>query len=85
MTKLGYTPRGECLDAPIPGTPGRFYFSKTSDGIRTHQVHVCQIGHWDAEDKLNFRDYLRAHPDVVTAYSDIKDRGAQENRSDIVG
>src|ERR1700676_2006141 len=28
MEALGYRARAECLDAPIPGTPGRFYFSK---------------------------------------------------------
>src|ERR1700730_1274576 len=44
MQQLGYGPRGECLDNPIPGTPGRFYFSKDTDWVRTHQVHVCQEG-----------------------------------------
>src|ERR1700692_2868756 len=27
MQSCGYECRGECLDAPIPGTSGRFYFS----------------------------------------------------------
>jgi GrpB-like predicted nucleotidyltransferase (UPF0157 family) len=45
MTQLGYRVRGECLDAPVPGTPGRFYFSKDTEGARTHHVHVCAEGH----------------------------------------
>ena len=42
MEGLGYRVRGECLDAIIPGTPGRFYFSKDTNGVRSHHVHgVC--------------------------------------------
>jgi GrpB-like predicted nucleotidyltransferase (UPF0157 family) len=85
MQQLGYRPRGECLDNPIPGTPGRFYFSKDTNGVRTHQVHVCQEGHADIEDKLAFRDYLRAHREEAQAYSSLKERLAAEHRHDIVG
>jgi hypothetical protein len=38
MNSLGYRVRGECLAAEIPGTPGRFYFSKDHGDVRTHQV-----------------------------------------------
>ena len=85
LQQLGYQPRGECLDNPIPGTPGRFYFSKDTHGVRSHQVHVCQEGHADIEDKLAFRDYLRAHREEAQAYSRVKDRLAAEHRHDIVG
>jgi len=85
MQQLGYRPRGECLDNPIPGTPGRFYFSKDINGVRTHQVHVCQEGHADIENKLAFRDYLRAHREEAQAYSSLKERLAAEHRHDIVG
>jgi GrpB-like predicted nucleotidyltransferase (UPF0157 family) len=85
MQQRGYRPRGECLDNPIPGTPGRFYFSKDTHGVRTHQVHVCQEGHADIEDKLAFRDYLRAHREEAQAYSRMKERLAAEHRYDIVG
>ena len=84
MRQLGYRPRGECLDNPIPGTPGRFYFSKDTEGMRTHQVHVCQEGHADIVDKLAFRDYLRAHREEAQAYSRLKERLAAEHRHDIV-
>ena len=62
MEALGYRVRGECLDAEVPGTPGRFYFSKDQDGRRTHHTHACAVGHVEIADKLAFRDYLRAHP-----------------------
>lgn len=85
MVQLGYRPRGECLDNPIPGTPGRFYFCKDTDGVRTHQVHVCQEGHFDIEDKLAFRDYMRTHPHEAQEYSRLKESLAVDNRSDSVG
>ena len=85
MQQLGYRPRGECLDNPIPGTPGRFYFSKDTEGVRTQQVHVCQKGHADIGDKLAFRDYLRAHREEAEEYSRLKERLAAEHRHDIVG
>src|SRR5437588_12891097 len=50
MEALGYRVRGECLDAIVPGTPGRFYFTKDTGGVRTHHVHVCALGHPDVRD-----------------------------------
>ena len=85
METLGYRARGECLDAPIPGTPGRFYFSKDTNGVRSHQVHVCAKGHREIVDKLAFRDYLCAHECVAAAYGDLKQRVAADHRFDIVG
>jgi len=85
MEQLGYRVRGECLDAEVPGTPGRFYFSKDTDGVRSHQVHVCAVGHPEVADKLAFRDYLRAHPDRAAAYGSPKQRLAVLNRHDIIG
>jgi len=43
MEGLGYRVRGECLDAVIPGTPGRFYFSKDNDGVRTYHVRTPSL------------------------------------------
>lgn len=85
MEALGYRPRGECLDATVPGTPGRFYFSKDRDGTRTHQVHVCAEGHPEIADKLAFRDYLRAHPFEAAAYGQLKQRLARGHREDNIG
>ena len=85
MQELGYRVRGECLDAEVPGTPGRFYFSKDSFGKRTHHVHACADGHPEVRDKLAFRDYLRSHPQVAMQYGVIKQKLAIEHRHDNVG
>ena len=85
MEELGYRVRGECLDAEIPGTPGRFYFSKDTSGTRTHHVHVCALGHPEIADKLAFRDYLRANPERAGEYGMLKQRLAAEHRRDNVG
>jgi GrpB-like predicted nucleotidyltransferase (UPF0157 family) len=84
MQELGYRVRGECLDAQVPGTPGRFYFSKDSFGTRTHHVHACALGHSEIRDKLAFRDYLCSHPQVAAQYGAIKQRLAIEHRHDNV-
>jgi GrpB-like predicted nucleotidyltransferase (UPF0157 family) len=82
MIDLGYRPRGECLDAF--GTPGRFYFSKDTAGVRTHQVHVMQSGHFDIRQKLVLRDYLRAHKHEAEAYGQMKMQLADGNTRGIV-
>ncbi|MAF10142.1 hypothetical protein CMK11_06785 [Candidatus Poribacteria bacterium] len=81
MIALGYRPRGEGKD-PFR-TPGRFYFNKPHCNIHTHHAHVMQAGHLDIEAKLNFRDYLRAHPEEARAYSDLKARLTAENTQGI--
>lgn len=85
MEDVGYRVRGECLDAPVPGTPGRFYFSKETKGVRSHHVHVYAKGHWDILDKLAFRDYLRAHSSKAAAYGELKRRIAAQYRFDNIG
>ena len=85
MEDVGYRVRGECLDAPIPGTPGRFYFTKETNGVRSHHVHVCAKGHSEIFDKLAFRDYLRAHSSRAAAYGELKRRIAAEYRLDNIG
>src|SRR5256714_1742083 len=85
MRGLGYRVRGECLDAEVPGTPGRFYFSKEQDGKRTHHTHVCAAGHVEIVDKLAFRDYLRAHPCRAAEYGALKQDLARRYRRDNIG
>ena len=85
MQDVGYRVRGECLDAPVPGTPGRFYFSKETNGVRSHHVHACAKGHRESFDKLAFRDYLRAHRDKAAAYGELKRRIAAQYSFDNIG
>lgn len=72
MKALGYRVRGECLEAEVPGTPGRFYHSKDSASVRTHHVHVCATGHPQVPDLIALRDYLRAHPTRAHDYGSLK-------------
>jgi GrpB-like predicted nucleotidyltransferase (UPF0157 family) len=85
MEGLGYHIRGECLDAEVPGTPGRFYFSKDTAGVRTHHVHACAATHPQVPDLLAFRDYLRSHPERAAEYGALKRALARRHRHDNIG
>lgn len=85
MEALGYRVRGECLEAEVPGTAGRFYFSKPAAGTRTHHVHVCAAGHPEVADMLAFPDYLRAHPARAAEYGTLKQSLAPTYRHDNIG
>ncbi len=67
---LGYRVRGELVTQG--GTPGRFYYSKDVNYVRTHKMHVCQIGHPEIMAKLLFVRYLNDHPEAAAAYADLK-------------
>lgn len=59
MINLGYRPRGECLDQG--GIPGKYYYSKDADNVRTHKVHICRKGHKEIMRMLLFVKYLNEH------------------------
>ena len=65
---LGYKAKGE------NGIPGRRYFSKDTDGIRTHHLHIFQIDNPDAKKLIDLRDYLITHPEDADIYSELKER-----------
>lgn len=55
------------------GIAGRRYFRKfDAAGRRTHHLHVFAVGSPHIARHLAFRDYLRAHPRIAAAYSDLK-------------
>jgi len=66
MQVLGYEHRGEA------GIPGRQFFRKDTGGIRSHHVHIFPEGHPSIAAHINFRDYLRAHPEHAQAYAQLK-------------
>jgi GrpB-like predicted nucleotidyltransferase (UPF0157 family)/uncharacterized protein (DUF952 family) len=68
LVKLGYTPRGE------NGIPLRRYFTKERNGVRAYQLHIFQSGNAEIVRHLNFRDYLRAHPNEAKAYEALKEK-----------
>ena len=85
MEALGYICRGECLDATVPGTPGRFYYVRKDGVVHLVHVHVCETGHLDIEKLLSFRDYLRSHPELATRYGNLKMKLAGKFAYDNVG
>lgn len=67
METIGYEAMGEF------GIPFRRYFRKDNDaGVRTHHVHVFEQGNEQISRHLGFRDFMNAHPDWATRYSDLK-------------
>ena len=77
LEELGYQAKGE------RGIPGRRFFSKDTDGTRSHHLHVFEQGHPEIERHLRFRDYLRNHPEAARQYQELKEKLAQRfpNRS----
>ncbi|MEZ4590863.1 MAG: GrpB family protein [Chloroflexota bacterium] len=72
MAQLGYLSKGE------NGIPGRHYFRRGSDEYHTHHVHVFAQNHPEIARHLNFRDYLRTHPQEAAAYSQLKAQLAEQ-------
>jgi len=79
MASQGYIHKGEY------GIPGRRYFRKGSDLHHTHHIHVFQTGHADVARHLLFRDYMRAQPDQVQAYSHLKVELSETFKDDTAG
>lgn len=66
MEAIGYKVLGEYV------TSGARLFVKEEDNIRLVNLHVFQKVHPHAREMLQLRDWLRAHPDDVKEYSDLK-------------
>lgn len=76
MESLGYEAKGEY------GIAFRRYFQK-SMGIVTH-VHVYQEGDPEINRYLNFRDWMRSHPDESESYAKLKVELAKKFPHDIL-
>jgi GrpB-like predicted nucleotidyltransferase (UPF0157 family) len=72
MIALGYEPMGEF------GLPGRRYFRRLEQGVRTHHVHVYAQDDPDMARHLDFVAYLRGHPQDAARYGVLKRRLAAE-------
>ena len=77
MIALGYEPKGE------NHIPGRRYFCKGGDEHRTHHVHTYEASNPEVKRHLDFRDYLRALPQVAEQYATLKLKLAQQFPHDI--
>jgi GrpB-like predicted nucleotidyltransferase (UPF0157 family) len=73
MENLGYEGLGEF------GIVGRRYFRKnSSSGTRTHHIHAFQVGNFEIDRHLAFRDYMIVHSEAAQAYSELKQRLAKQ-------
>ena len=60
-----------------------WFIKRNSSGTRTHHVHMVE-NHFEHWDRLLFRDYLIAHPEVAREYEDLKFALARDYRNDRV-
>lgn len=76
VESLGYVWRGEF------GIPGRRYCILEKQRRRLFHVHCHQTSHPGIAETLNFRDYLRVHPDEARAYEAQKRLAAAAHPAD---
>ncbi len=77
MIAAGYQVWGEY------GLPGRRYFNKDANGMRTHNVHVYAFDHPEVTRHLAFCAYLRAHPAACAEYVAVKRLAYAQHPADI--
>jgi GrpB-like predicted nucleotidyltransferase (UPF0157 family) len=68
LARLGYEYRPE-FETSIPD---RRFFRRIETNVRTHHLHVVEMGGAFWERHLLFRDYLRTHPETAQAYEALK-------------
>ncbi len=78
MQLLGYQCMGEFgIEAR------RFFLKDNRDGIRTHHIHVFEVGSVQITRHLLFRDYLNTHLEDAESYSMLKQSLAAKHPDDI--
>jgi GrpB-like predicted nucleotidyltransferase (UPF0157 family) len=65
------------------GLPGRRYFTRDHGEVRTHNVHVYQFDHPEAERHLAFCAYLRHHEPARQEYEALKRAVYERHPADI--
>ena len=78
LIALGYEWKGEF------GLPGRRFLTRTQNGKRLFNVHCYEATNTEAARHLAFRDYLRAHADVASAYEAEKLRAQSLQPNDVL-
>jgi GrpB-like predicted nucleotidyltransferase (UPF0157 family) len=66
LESLGYCAKGE------NGIPGRRYFQRLAGEDHLFHLHAYEDGHPDIHRHLDFRDFLRVHPETARAYAALK-------------
>jgi GrpB-like predicted nucleotidyltransferase (UPF0157 family) len=72
LRSLGYTYQGN------KGIPGRAAFM-WPDGAPPHHLYTVIMDNQPHRDHIDFRDYLRAHPETAREYAELKERLAAEH------
>lgn len=71
---------------PIYSTPDRAYFiiylPDSEEEIRRYHVHLTYPESDDWKGLIGFRDYLRAHPEALQEYAELKRRASIEANND---
>jgi GrpB-like predicted nucleotidyltransferase (UPF0157 family) len=49
-----------------------WFIKRDRDGVRSHHIHMVERDFFEHWKRLEFRDYLRLHPDAVAAYELLK-------------
>jgi GrpB-like predicted nucleotidyltransferase (UPF0157 family) len=80
MQLLGYQCMGE-----FGIKDRRFFLKDNSDGIRTHHIHIFEVGSAQIARHLAFRDYLNVQIEDARAYSSLKRSLAETYPHDIQG
>lgn len=75
LAELGYVYRADNLERT------KRYFREPPGALRTH-IHVRKLGSFSQQFPLLLRDYLRAHPDELPPYEQLKRRLAAEHPHD---
>lgn len=78
-----YIPALEALGyhyMPERETSEELFMPKGPVELRTHYLHIVEIGGVRGRNTLLFRDYLRTHPDARDAYAHVKQELAQQHR-----
>jgi GrpB-like predicted nucleotidyltransferase (UPF0157 family) len=66
FVELGYEAKGE------NGIAGRRYYQKKAGEVHLFHIHAFEVDHSEINRHLDFRDYLRSHPDDARAYEALK-------------
>ena len=77
LAAIGYHAVGEY------GIPGRRFFFKGSDEVRSHHLHIYQTGNPHILRHLVFRDYMRTHPIPARNYARLKEDLARQFPEDM--
>lgn len=58
------------------GMKNRYLFTRYTEGIWTHNIHILPYEGFYLRNEILFRDYLRKHPELVIKYGELKEKVA---------